>query len=145
MKSPDEAIKRIAGLADEFQAQEGVRWAITDRATGQYLGNAGFWRLVKPHFRAEIGYVLTPERWGQGVMPEALGAILQFGFETIGLHTVEANIDPDNTSSRRVLEKLGFIREGYLRESYYEPEQARFTDTALYSLLASDWASRAQA
>ena len=101
---------------------------------------AGFWRIDKDHFRAEIGYDLAPERWGRGIMPEALRPILGFGFATLGLHSVEANIDPANGGSRRVLEKLGFAQEGYFRENYYLPDEDRFTDTATFSLLAGDWA-----
>jgi [ribosomal protein S5]-alanine N-acetyltransferase len=57
----------------------------------------------------------------------------------MGLHSVEAVIDPANAGSRRVLEKLGFVQEGYFRESYYESHMGRFTDSAVFSLLRSDW------
>ena len=101
--------------------------------------------LIKPHFRAEIGYDLAPAFWGQGVMPEAVGAVLTFGFTTMGLHSVEAQIDPENTGSRRVLEKLGFVQEAYFRENFYVAAEARFTDTAVFSLLKATWMSRAEA
>ena len=71
-----------------------------------------------------------------------IAAVLTFGFTTMGLHRVEAQIHPDNTGSRRVLEKLDFIQEGYFRENYYEPAEARFTDTAVYSLLRATWMHR---
>jgi ribosomal-protein-alanine N-acetyltransferase len=138
-----EAAERVRSIQAAFAGQEGVRWAIADRASGRFLGTLGFWRLIKPHFRAEIGYELAPEWWGQGVMPEAAGAALTFGFATMGLHSVEAQIHPENTGSRRVLEKLGFVQEGYFRENYYEPAEARFTDTAVFSLLRSTWMRRA--
>lgn len=73
-------------------------------------------------------------------MPEAAGAMLRFGFEVMGLYSVEATIDPENHGSRRVLEKLGFVQEGYFRESFYEPHTGRFTDSAVFSLLRSTWA-----
>jgi ribosomal-protein-alanine N-acetyltransferase len=57
----------------------------------------------------------------------------------MGLHSVEAQIDPANRASRRVLEKLGFVQEGYFRENYYDPVEARFTDTAVFSLLSATW------
>jgi ribosomal-protein-alanine N-acetyltransferase len=75
-------------------------------------------------------------------MTEALGAMLDFGFTRMGLHSVEAHIHPANSGSRRVLEKLGFTQEGYFRENYYDPVEARFTDTAVYSLLKVIWMSR---
>lgn len=141
MTALDEAAARIVSMRNDFRDQQGVRWGIARREGGELLGTCGYWRLLKPHFRAEIGYELDPACWGQGVMPEALGAIVGYGFETMGLHSIEANIDPENTGSRRVLEKLGFEREALLRDSYYLPHEQRFSDTATYSLLRARWAA----
>jgi ribosomal-protein-alanine N-acetyltransferase len=145
MQTPEQAAERIARLEESFAEQSGIRWAITRRGSDELIGTCGFWRLLKPHFRAEIGYELAPETWGQGIMAEAVGAALAFGFTTMGLHSVEANIHPDNAASRRVLEKLGFVQEGYFRESYYEPREERFTDSAVFSLLRAWWEGRGAA
>jgi ribosomal-protein-alanine N-acetyltransferase len=145
MESPEKAAERIARIEASFAEQEGIRWAITRRGSDELLGTCGFWRLFKPHFRAEIGYELAPEAWGQGIMPEAVAAALAFGFSKMGLHSVEANIHPDNAASRRVLEKLGFVQEGYFRESYYEAREGIFTDAAVFSLLRSWWERRGAA
>jgi ribosomal-protein-alanine N-acetyltransferase len=142
MTSLDEAAQRVNMFRSEFAQQSGVRWAITRRENGQYIGTCGYWRLIRAHFRAEIGYELAPEFWGQGVMPEAVGAALTFGFTRMGLHSVEAHIAPANTGSRRVLEKLGFVQEGYFRENYYIAEEACFEDTAVFSLLKATWLKR---
>jgi ribosomal-protein-alanine N-acetyltransferase len=61
----------------------------------------------------------------------------------MGLHSVEAQIHPANSGSRRVLEKLGFVQEGYFRENFYDPVEAGFTDTAVFSLLSAAWTRRA--
>src|SRR5262249_10195989 len=87
MASVDEAATRVHAIRSAFAEGSGVRWAIARRGDGQFIGSCGFWRLVKPHFRAEIGYELAPEFWGQGVMPEAVAAALAFGFMTMGLHS----------------------------------------------------------
>jgi len=137
-----EAQERVQAIQADFQQHDGVRWAIADHTRDRLIGTCGFWRLVKPHDRAEIGYELAQECWGQGVMTEAVGAMLQFGFTHMGLHTVEAQIHPANNGSRRVLEKLGFVQEGYFRENYFDLIEADFTDTAVYSLLKKDWMSR---
>ena len=79
------------------------------------------------------------------VMTEALATMLGFGFTRLGLHSVEAQIHPANTGSRRVLEKLGFAQEGYFRENYYDIVEAGFTDTAVFSLLKVSWMSRVEA
>jgi [ribosomal protein S5]-alanine N-acetyltransferase len=142
MTSPDEAEQRVQRIQTAFQEHSGIRWAIADRAKGQLIGTAGFWRVIKPHFRAEIGYELAPEWWGQGVMTEALGALLGFAFTRMGLHSIEAQIHPDNSASRRVLEKLGFVQEGFLRENFYDPIEARFTDTVVFGLLNVEWMRR---
>lgn len=144
MASIEEAVQRVDSIQTSFQDHTGIRWGITHRESGQFAGTCGFWRLIESHARAEIGYDLAPEWWGQGVMPEAVAATLTFGFTMMGLHSVEAHIHPANTGSRRVLEKLGFAQEGYFRENYYDVVEERFTDTAVFSLLKSAWMERTQ-
>ncbi|MFL5800931.1 MAG: GNAT family N-acetyltransferase [Roseiflexaceae bacterium] len=140
MRSIDQAHRKIAGAAAAFHAREGIRWAITRKGSSRLIGSCGHWRLIKEHSRSEIGYELAPEYWGQGIMPEAVGAILRFGFERMGLHSVEAQIEPNNQGSRRVLEKLGFVQEGYFRQNFFVNDT--FTDTAVFSLLKADWLER---
>jgi [ribosomal protein S5]-alanine N-acetyltransferase len=130
-----QAVERVERVHAAFKERSGVRWGIERRTDGAFIGSCGFWRIEAQHARAEVGYELSPAVWGQGVMTEVLRAVLAFGFTTMRLHSVEAQIHPDNTGSRRVLEKLGFVQEGYFRENYYDPVERRFTDTAVYSLL----------
>ncbi len=142
MTTIEQARERVDGIRRDFQARAGVRWALTSRDTGEFLGSAGFWRLLPEHARAEVGYELAPEWWGRGVMTEALAAMLEFGFGQLRLHSVEAQIHPANAASRRVLEKLGFVQEGYFRENVRDPVEGCFVDTAVFSLLARDWGAR---
>jgi [ribosomal protein S5]-alanine N-acetyltransferase len=131
-----QAAERVERIRAAFDERSGVRWGIARRTDGALIGSCGFWRLLPEHARAEVGYELHPEAWGQGVMTEALATVLDFAFATMQLHSVEAQIHPENIASRRVLEKLGFVQEGYFRENYYDPVEGRFTDTAVFSLLA---------
>ncbi len=140
LTSLEEAAQQVNDLTTAFQEQTGIRWAITQRGADRLIGTCGYWRIVKPHFRAEIGYDLAWDCWGQGIMPEAIGAVLTWGFTAMNLHSVEAQIDPANHGSRRVLEKCGFVQEGYFRENYYF--EGQFTDTAVFSLLGSVWMDR---
>jgi [ribosomal protein S5]-alanine N-acetyltransferase len=140
LQSLDEMHHKIAGIAAAFTAREGIRWGIALKGSDRLIGSCGHWRLLKEHLRSEIGYELSIEHWGKGLMPEAIGAIVRFGFERMGLHTIEAQIDPKNQASRRVLEKLGFIQEGYFRENYFF--NGEFTDTAVLSLLKAGWLQR---
>lgn len=137
MPTLEDALERARGFAADFRDQAGIRWAIVLRNSGRFVGTCGYWRLIKAHWRAEIGYELAPEYWGQGIMTEALTPVLRFGFGVLGLHSIEAQIHPSNIGSRRVLEKLGFVQEGYFHQNYYDLVEARFTDTAVFSLLAA--------
>lgn len=143
MTSLEEAVQRVQSHHTTFQNQEGIIWGVASREGGQLIGTCVFWHLNKEHFRAEVGYILGAEWWGQGVMTEAVSAVLTFGFTTMGLHSVEAQLDPENDASRRLLEKLGFVQEGYFRENYYDPIEKKFTDTAVFSLLKPTWMNRA--
>lgn len=128
--------------AQLFREREGFKWAITlnaqeGGAVDRFIGSCGHWRLMKEHLRSEIGYDLLPACWGRGYMAEALRAVLRFGFDELGLHSVEAQIDPDNAPSRRVLERAGFRQEGLLRENFRFA--GRFSDTGIYALLGREF------
>lgn len=131
-----EAEKRVTTFMEGVRDQTSIRWGITLRGDDALIGSSGFWRWNKLHRWAEIGYELSPAHWGRGVMPEALSAILRFGFASMDLHRVEGHVDPDNRASRRVLEKLGFTQEAILRENWFH--QGRFTDSVIYGLLDRD-------
>ncbi|MEO9210746.1 MAG: GNAT family N-acetyltransferase [Ginsengibacter sp.] len=112
----------------------GISWAITlNEKPEKMIGTLGFWRLVKEHFRAEIGYSLLPEFWRKGIMKEAINAIMEYGFHQMGLHSVEAQIDPENIASERILLSVGFVQEGYFKENFFA--NGKFDDTAVFSKL----------
>jgi [ribosomal protein S5]-alanine N-acetyltransferase len=87
--------------------------------------------------RAEIGYALGRPYWGYGYMNMALQALLRYAFETLELNRLEADIDPRNVASARTLERLGFQKEGYLRERWIVNHEV--SDTSLYGLLYREW------
>lgn len=142
MPSLDATARRIDSFRTQFETHQAIQWGVAPRPDGPLIGTCVFWHLRPAHFRAEIGYMLSPAWWGQGVMVEVVSAVLAFGFSTMALHSVDAQIDPDNVASRRLLEKLGFVQEAYFREDYFHPVEQRFTDTAIFSLLVSDWRAR---
>lgn len=128
-----QAEELIHNWNSRYNENLGIRWAITIKKENRVLGTCGFHNWAKEHYKAEIGYELTPEYWRQGVMKEVLREVMRFGFEDLRLNRIEAFIDPDNISSRYLLEKLGFSEEGYLKECYYEKSQ--FVDAVLFSFL----------
>ncbi|MGI9026442.1 MAG: GNAT family N-acetyltransferase [Burkholderiaceae bacterium] len=104
------------------------------------IGTCTLYNFQHVNRRAEIGYSLHRAKWGRGLMHEALTALLSHGFENRVLHRVEADIDPRNLASARSLERLGFLREGHLRERWIV--NGEISDTALYGLLKRDWDTR---
>ena len=93
-------------------------WAITLRGADALIGTATLASIGRGQGRAEIGYALHPDRWGQGLAQEAVHAVLGHAFDGLGLRRVEADIDPRNAASCRLAERMGFIREGLLRERW---------------------------
>lgn len=126
----------IADLRAEQRDGRQLRWAMATTDSDQPIGVVGFCRFVREHYRAELSYVQSRAACGRGYMSEAIGAVAQFGFTTLGLHSIEAGVDPRNTASQRLLGRLRFRREGYLRENYCL--EGRFLDTIVYSRLCTD-------
>jgi ribosomal-protein-alanine N-acetyltransferase len=128
-----EAIQWIQMINDSTKKNEVVTWAITLKDEPTLIGTITFWNIKKEHYRAEIGYVLHPAHHGKGLMQEAMTAVLDYGFENLKLHSVEANVNPQNQASIKLLEKNQFAREAYYRENYYY--NGKFLDSAIYSLI----------
>lgn len=135
-KSVDDAFLWINKIHDDFKNKEGIRWGITLKDTGRYIGSGGIWRIIKDHFRGEIGYELNPKYWNRGLMYEALMPMIDFAFGKMNLHSIEANTDPENSASVRLLEKTGFVKEGHFKENYYS--KGKFLDSAVYSLIKNN-------
>lgn len=132
-KSIEDAAALLRLIQDDVRSNTGLSWAITEKGSPTMLGVIGFWRITKEHHRAEIGYTLHPQCWGRGLMREAVTAVLAHGFDVLRLHSVEAICDPRNESSMRLLERCGFVREGYYKQDYFF--EGEFLDSAVYSLL----------
>lgn len=132
-KSTEETRAMIETIKNNATNNDGIFWVITVKGDNTMIGSICYWRLDKAHYRAEIGYVLHPSQQGKGIMDEAMKAVLQYGFETMKLHSVEANVNPGNKASMKLLERNGFVKEAYFRENYYY--NGRFLDSVIYSLI----------
>lgn len=133
---PDEqaAQKVIDGwAAARTLANPGIRWGIERRDDGRLIGTCGMFRWNRPWRACMVGYELARDAWGQGYMREALLAMLGFGFVQMQLNRVEAQVHPDNLASLKLVERLGFVREGLLREAGWWDGQAQ--DLLQFSLL----------
>jgi RimJ/RimL family protein N-acetyltransferase len=116
---------------------EAIRWALRRAPDAPLLGTATLFGISAANRRAELGYILGREHWGSGLMHEALAAILEWAFAVLGLHRVEADTDPRNAASLALLERLGFVREGLLRERWIVGGEV--AHSVLLGLLAADW------
>ena len=130
MKNLEEARDMVLKMQESYQACTGINWGITLKTSPVIIGGCGFWRIVREHYRAEIGYSLLPDYWNQGIITEAIHAVVHVGFHQVGIHSIEANLNPENKKSARVLEKNGFIQEGYFKQNYFY--NGKFYDTLTY-------------
>jgi ribosomal-protein-alanine N-acetyltransferase len=114
-----------------------LRLGIELAASGQLLGTCALWAIKAQYRRAEIGYVLGSQGWGQGYMHEALSALLDYAFSELNLNRVEADTDPRNERSARVLDRLKFSKEGLFRERCIV--DGEISDAVMYGLLRREW------
>lgn len=120
---------------------EHLRLGIVRRKDDLLIGACVLFRFDRQNRRAELGYGIAREWWRMGYMTEGVGALVAFAFDHLKLHRLEADIHPGNIASARSLEKLGFLREGYLRERWFVAGEV--SDSAIYGLLASDFHRKA--
>lgn len=118
-----------------FKERAAIRWGMALKGDQRIIGTLGFNSFIKRH-RANIGYDLLPQYWHKGLAAEALKAVLDFGFEKLHINRVEAEVMQGNSASERLLEKLGFLKEGVLRQ--WMLWNGRYYDMSMFSLLRSD-------
>lgn len=97
-----------------YMERTGLRWVITAKGGDSIIGIIGFHTIVAGH-KGTMVYVLDPAWWGRGLVTEAIAAVIQYGFEQLGLKRIDAEVMPGNTASEKALLKNGFQHEGLLR------------------------------
>ena len=122
----------VSGLADRALFQ----WAVTLPTEDRLVGTVTLADWDRANRRAEVGFILHPSRQGQGLASDAVRTALAWAFGPMGLHRVEADVEPPNAASLRLLERLGFQREGLFRERWWT--RGRWTDSVMLDLLADD-------
>jgi ribosomal-protein-alanine N-acetyltransferase len=133
----EQTLYMVDFLNSLFKKKEGIRWGLIRKKDNKLIGTCGFNTWIKRSSRGEIGYELGRKYWGNGYTTEALKEVIRFGFEETLLNRVEAFVVPEAFRSIKVLEKLGFKKEGTLRE--YGFWNNRYWDEHIYSLLRKDW------
>ncbi|MCY7805900.1 GNAT family N-acetyltransferase [Bacillus spizizenii] len=135
MKSIEEANSMVQTFAGLYQEKRGIRWGIERRDTKELIGTIGFHALAQKHRRAEIGYEIIPAHWRNGFASEAVSEVVSYGFAALGLTRIGAEVFTENDASNRLLVKMGFQKEGVLRQYMYQ--NGIPYDTNIYSLLKS--------
>lgn len=135
--SVSEAAQMVTFFREKMSSGEGLRWAICFKDNDELIGTCGFHHISRSNYKCEIGYDLIPAFWGKGIMTHAIHCLLKYGFEGLQLNRIEAIIDPTNINSYKLLDRLGFQREGFHRQAFYE--KGRFIDVYIYSMLQSDY------
>lgn len=141
-QSIEEAHDYILASKASLDEPEKLVFGICDKSDHHLLGKCMLFNIHPTSRRAEVGFGVAQSSWGKGVVFEAVSALLHFGFEAMQLNRIEAEIDPENIGSARLLEKLGFEQEGYLPERWIV--DGRVSDSALFGLLAKQWYSQRQ-
>ena len=136
-KNIEQSFSMIRLLNSLYSKKEGIRWSIVTKKDNAVIGTCGYNNHVKKSSRGEIGYELGKEYWGNGYATEAIKEILKYGFKTMNLNRVEAFVVPEAISSINLLKKLGFKKEGLLKEYGYW--NMKYWDENIYSLLKRDW------
>lgn len=133
LKNTDDALAHYKMIDDAIENNTGINWAVTLKGNPKLLGIIGFYRIQPENYRAEIGYMILPEFQGKGIVTESIRRLVQYAFEEMKLHSVEAVIDPDNMASERVLQKCNFVKEAHFKENeFYE---GKFWDSVIYCIL----------
>ncbi|RLL48352.1 N-acetyltransferase [Oceanobacillus piezotolerans] len=132
----EEAEAFVDFFEKNYKDKRGIRWGITIKGSQNIIGTIGFNAWSPKHKRAEIGYEIHPDYWRKGYASEAVLKVIQYGFDELGLFRIGAVVFINNQASNKLLSKLGFQKEGVLRD--YMHQNGEVYDTYVYSLLKNN-------
>jgi ribosomal-protein-alanine N-acetyltransferase len=133
LENIEQAAAFVDFFSNSYKEKRGIRWGIEVKGTKGIIGTVGFNAWSTKHKRAEIGYEIHPIQWRKGYTFEAVSKVIEYGFGDLGLTRVGAVVFTDNEASNKLLTKVGFQKEGVLRDYMYQNGEAY--DTYVYSLL----------
>jgi [ribosomal protein S5]-alanine N-acetyltransferase len=133
------AVELFNEIQEGVASQSMMKWGVVLSENDYLIGTATLFNLSLSNGRAEIGYAMARKYWGQGFMNEALRSLIDHAFNTVELRRIEADVDPRNAASIRTLERLGFQREGFLRERWFVENEIQ--DAYFYGLLRREWSN----
>jgi ribosomal-protein-alanine N-acetyltransferase len=114
-KSVADTIELINNTNNLLKEATSITWAMELKVTQTMIGTIGFYRIQKENYRGEIGYMLDKKHQGAGLMHEAIKHTIDYGFNELKFHSIEAVIDPENSASEKLLLKNNFVKEAHLK------------------------------
>lgn len=139
-RSIEEAARLRAQIVECFRERSLFQWGIALRDTDEVIGTCTLASLSPAHRRAELGFALRRASWRRGYVREILPRLVDFAFGSLGLHRLEADVDPENAASLDAIRRLGFRQEGHFRDRYFV--HGLWHDAAMFGLLRSEWEGR---
>jgi ribosomal-protein-alanine N-acetyltransferase len=128
----EEAVEFIQKIRSGIENDKWIYWAICLKGTPALIGTICLWNISVDEGKGEVGFELLPDWQGKGIMFEALREVVKFGFETIGLKSIEGEVDPENEKSINLMKKMGFEKVTYLRET--DAEEVKSGKTVVFEL-----------
>ncbi len=137
LQQRNDAKELLGDIRSLFRSRKLFQWGVARLEDDGVIGTCTLARFDANHGIAEVGFALARDCWGRGFMTEALTLMIDFAFSGLGLRRLEADVDPRNTASLRLLERFGFKQEGCLRERYLL--NGELQDAVLLALLRREW------
>lgn len=135
--SIDDAINHINLINEKIEQNIDINWAVTEKENNKCIGIMGFYRTQPENYRTELGYMILPEYWGKGYVTEAVKTLLNYAFNTLNFHSIEAVIDSRHIASEKVLIKNGLRKEAHFVEDFFYNNE--FSDTVKYGILKREF------
>ncbi len=136
-RTEQDSLAFIRFVLDKYDRKQPADWGLELRETGKIIGTCGIVTIEESACRGEIGYAMSREYWGRGLMTEVVKKVIAFGFRTLNLNRLEAICDTPNIGSSRVMEKSGMTFEGVLRQ--HDRIKGTFRDIKMYSILRQEF------
>lgn len=141
MQTRSEANEFFAEVVEDLRRRRCIQWGIARRSDDRIIGTIALFAVDVTARKCEVAFALGRAYWGRGYMHEALQIALGYALNEMDFRRIEADVDPRNLACIRLLERVGFKREGYLRERWLVPGETQ--DSLFYGLLKRDWISAA--
>jgi len=139
LQNLEEALELLRQIHESNRQGRILKWGVALKPSDTLIGTVTLFNMDRSNGRAEIGYAQAAAYWGHGYIHEALQALLKYCFEELALRRLEADVDPRNHPSIKTIERLGFQKEGFLRERWYV--NGEIQDALFYGLLKREWIS----